>query len=456
MTVSSASRDADTRQRGLPAPVASLLARRDSPALVPGTLVVAFLFAFSRWGSYLGLPSHSIFLTDLLLIGSLGWTVARYRHSVTLDRTTAWRLGPLLLLGSWAVLRSLTGPYDAEAVRDLAPYGYLLVMGVAAVVPVQAAAWRRSLRVLALASLVHLTWLTASAVLGDTLVLRMPLLGGVIRVFEVRPDYDGAVVAVLVGCALLQASVVACQGRLQASAGYLVLALGATAVVLLLANRAGLLAVVAAYVVVAAVLAPRLVQLCRAHPRATVVAVVVLVAAAVVVVPQTPIYQRLTGTGRFVQGTPGGTADARLQAWGKVLQYVDDRPSRVAIGVGTGPDYLKASGASVHYQAVGSKLVRQPHNFALNTYARLGLPGALLLGWLIVTLSAVSWRTVRSRGSGVDDVGLVLVWVAMLVTAMLGVVLEAPFGAIPFGWAAGRLLMRGAERRAVPAGVRGA
>lgn len=474
MATSSPARGPETRPRLSPgtagATVGALLARRDAPALVPGTVVVAFLLAFSRWGSYLGVPSRTVFVTDLLLLGSLSWTIVRYGSTVTggrswrraLGRAAVLRLAPLLMLGAWALLRSLAGPFTGDAVRDLAPYGYILVMGLAALVPVEAQAWRRSLRVLAGAGLVHLLWVTISTVLGDTLVLKMPLLGGVIRVFEIRPDYDGAVIAMLVGCLLMQASLLAERRRGRAAAACAALAFVASGVVLLLANRAGLLALVVAYGVVAATLVPRAMQVWRAHPRAVVAAAVVLLAAAALIVPQTPLYARITGVGGFSQGNASGTADARKQAWSAILRYIGDEPARVAVGVGTGPDFLKDSGASVHYQAVGHKIVRQPHDFPINTYARLGVVGLALLGWLLVALVVASWRKVRSPRSNVEDIGLVLMWSTLFVAALVGVVLEAPFGAIPFGWAAGRLLLGGAARRdltrerpaSVPAGVR--
>lgn len=418
-----------------------------SPLMVPGTLAVAFMIAFGRWGSYLGIPSRQMYLADLLLVVSTAWILVRFRHLIGSAARHWGLLAPVLALTGWALLRFIAGPFSADALRDIAPYGYLS-LGVLAAITVTRSALRRTAQILFLALVLHLVWVTASALVGSSLVDRTPLLGGVVHVLELRPDFDGAMLAVLAGTALYAALSAPWAVERRKVLALAVLAIWSTVVVLLLANRAALLALLVAYLVTSVLLAPRLAQV-WVRWRGQVVAVGAVAAIMLVVaVPQTPIYARLTGSGSFVQGTASGTTAAREAAWGSVLRYVNQSPQRVAIGVGMGPDFLKASGAWVHYQWVGRKIVRQPHNFVLNTYARLGIVGVLLLGWLVVALSRTSWRLLRSPRHQPVDLTWVLIWTTLLVTSLVGVILEAPFGAIPFGWAAGRVLVSGREHRA--------
>ena len=411
------------------------------PLTVPGTLVVAFLVASGRWGSYLGFPRENLYLTDVLLVVSFAWTFLRYRHLLGSAARHSWRqLSPILALVVWGVLRFATGPVSADAIRDVAPYAYLTV-GTLAAVAVTPTAVRRSARVLFVALVFHLLWVTLSAVLGDPFVGKAPVLGGVIRVFELRPDFDGAMLAILAGTALYAAL---CPDSARAPGRTALLAalgLWASGAVLLLANRAAVLALLTAYLVTVVRLLPQLRHLWQRW-RGWVVAVgAVMLVLLAVIIPQTPTYQRLSGSGSFVQGTTAGTTAAHQAAWGLVLRYTNQTPERVAVGVGTGPDFLKASGAWVHYQAVGHSIVRQPHNFALNTYARLGLVGVLLLAWLLGALSFKSLQLLRSSGRSAAELGWVLAWATLFVTSLVGVILEAPFGAIPFAWAAGRVLL---------------
>lgn len=139
------------------------------------------------------------------------------------------------------------------------------------------------------------------------------------------------------------------------------------------------------------------------------------------------------------------TAVARTEGWKKLVSWLhDDGASRWVVGVGFGPHYLQQSGADVAFLgADADPSVRAVHNFGLNTWARLGLVGVLLEG-LILLLSLVA--AVRLSMRVVDppllDVFASLLVVVIPVVAFLGVVLESPFGAIPFFWAAGYLSAR--------------
>lgn len=92
--------------------------------------------------------------------------------------------------------------------------------------------------------------------------------------------------------------------------------------------------------------------------------------------------------------------------------------------------------------------MRSPHNYLITSFARLGFVGLTIVVGLLVTLLTAAARTIR-RGPPDELTSLcVLLVIALLVVAMLGVILESPFGAAPFYWAAGILLAGERSRRA--------
>lgn len=409
-----------------------------APGLVPGTVLVAVLMATARWGSYLGLPARSVFVTEVLLVIGATVVVARYRGLLRdgLSERGASLLPVWLLLG-WAALRLLTGgDLGAVALRDAAPYLYAGLAGCH-LLAVSGRSRLRTTQVLVGALLVHLIWVTV-VVLRPTLPASLPLLGDKVRLLELRPDVDGALLAVLAGLAAQRLLTV----RSSADRGTaLLLVLLPAYLVLEAGSRAALLALLAALVLVALVEAPKLVRIPK---RVAAVAGVGAVLAVLAVVPQTGAYERLVG-GTAVGNEAAGTASARQRAYELVVDYLVDEPSRLAVGVGFGPDFLQDSGADGQYEGTVYQDVRSPHNYLLGTLARLGAPGVLLLLWVVVLAATRFRRAVQERVEGAVLAGLVVT--CFLVVSLFGVVLESPFGAVPFFWAAGLLIVHG--RRAV-------
>lgn len=114
---------------------------------------------------------------------------------------------------------------------------------------------------------------------------------------------------------------------------------------------------------------------------------------------------------------------------------------RDVVGVGFGPNFLVDSKADVTLFGGGIDVVRSPHNYLVGTWARLGLIGLAIA----LALTLIGWRLayrVVSRGqarlSDADVLAILLVVTVPLV-AFVGVVLESPFGAIPYFWALGHL-----------------
>ena len=112
----------------------------------------------------------------------------------------------------------------------------------------------------------------------------------------------------------------------------------------------------------------------------------------------------------------------------------------MTVGVGFGPDFLYESHAA--YYLLGpvvadERSVRSPHNYYLGSWARIGLIGLGLIVGVTVSALRAAWRKRRDRDDLATFAGLALT--GFVTVALFGVMLESPFGAVPFFWALGIL-----------------
>jgi hypothetical protein len=289
------------------------------------------------------------------------------------------------------------------------------------------------------ALLLHLGWMVV-ATLAPEFVASLPRVGNT-RIFEIRTDFDVAVLGVLAGMSILRIR----RGRIWLHAP---VAVAALATGLAQVNRAGLISCCACVLVAVMLRAGRNGRL--SLRRVLLGATAVL--AVIVVFPISPAGQRLlatnghgTASAELVENAQG-TKRARLIAWERVVTYTLDDPVRSAIGVGFGPDFLQLSNGDL---PIGRGMgVRSPHNYLITVFARLGFGGLTVVFALLASLLTIATRTVR-RGPPDELTSLcVLLMISLLIAAMLGVILESPFGAAPFFWAAGILLAGERSRRA--------
>lgn len=428
--------------------------------------LVMFLVTFSRWGSHLGIPGAPLFVSDMVLALVAGQTVRALRRSGTglrdLKRAAREVHISLLLTATflvWVGLRALLGAAalgsgPLSALRDAAPYGYIAMALAAFLLPVRNDG--RVRRVVYAGLGIHLVWALGAPLLPGW-PDQWPQLGDA-AVFATRPDFDSAVFGIAAALALHD---MLAPGRVLKSSSSALLALTVLGNGYALAaspTRAGLLAGVAA---VGSVIAVRLL---RAHtlpaPRTTsprrrgrnialgLVALVVFVGATSL----SPAGQRIVDS---LGGNPSsalGTLQAREYTWSGVTRYILSDAGRTAVGVGFGPDFITDSGTSFALEGTEFKDVRSPHNYILGTFARLGVAGALLVATVLLTAGALAVTSLRAPGHTVTVFAALLV-IALPVTALLGVVLESPFGAIPYFWAVGHLArVRWGRGRAPSAG----
>jgi O-antigen ligase len=158
------------------------------------------------------------------------------------------------------------------------------------------------------------------------------------------------------------------------------------------------------------------------------------------------------------QDDQSGTIYWRVIWWRALWDEALGNPAILMIGRGYGPD-LRQSVASFaagdmnwdQGQDSGSP-VRSPHNIAMTLLARSGLVG--LTAWVIVLVASfrqIMRATLAARRAGDVENELLGRWFSIylaviLLVSMFGVVLESPFGAIPFFWTLGMALAWAAQK----------
>jgi O-antigen ligase len=384
-----------------------------------------------------------------------------------------WELLVALFAGYVLARFAGGGNHSMAALRDLTPYAYSAVALLAGRAYLAAGRRPRAAtgRFLSAVTLLHLSWV-ALVVLIPAIPAVTPALPGShgLTIFTLRPDFDGAVLGLTAGLRLVRFL----RGGRAVNGLIVLVCLGLSAS---MPSRAGVLAALAAAVTAVALTmcarpetatgaetaagigtaAAATTEIGTGDPggrgqrrrRTAVTLLLVAVAALGMVAPMTTAGSKLlAGFGlqppsNTLDSAGIGTTHARETAWHAVLGYVDETHSR-ALGVGFGVNIVNAAGATSALS--GSLLVRSPHNYLVGLYARTGLVGvALFLGIVVAAIGAV----LTLRRDIADDpllLAATLAPAAILTSAVMGVVLESPFGAVPFFWSVGVLLGARAER----------
>ncbi|HUT77212.1 MAG TPA: O-antigen ligase family protein [Polyangia bacterium] len=448
-----------------------------------GPLLLALYFvATARWGSYL-LPGPP-YIGDLALGGLIAHRVwLLWRGNAPKPLLSRWIAIPTILLLVLSVVELATGELSITALRDAAPYFYasLVLLGQS-----YRAIPDRLLEGLAYGSLIFLALWYEAVYLFPSIAQQVWTFGDeTVFLFQPRGDFDGALIGVLAVLALDRIV----NGRTPASSA--LVAAGALVVVLSNQSRSALLAVICAF----GLLGVRYIVLWRAGRRpeptpsglgpldrlgakanplmAVMVMVIVPIGIFATSGPPEALKRSVNvvknvdeqdtqreaddkpkagGTGKttaFYGSNSGvGTFTARAKGWRAAVEWLHEgSPGRAVFGTGFGPHYMQLSGADVLLLGeFADPEVRPIHNFAINTWARLGIVGLLALLFVavpaIVAAFRLSWRSWQPPPL---DLFAGLLVIAIPVTALVGVVLETPFGAIPYFWAVGYLGARMVE-----------
>lgn len=408
-----------------------------------GTAAVVLMLATTRWGSYIG--ESPLFLTDLLVAGAVVRALFTSGRGKA-DRQPGFVSPPMLLvlfLVYVGIRMLFSGPYVLTQtwLRDGVPYLYAVLglLSAASVSRATAESRARTMTWIWRGLIFHLAWVAAAGLLGGLGALQSPhaFLGE--GLFSVRPDVDSAILGVTGG--LMIRRLLIGQTRVWCMLG-LALVVGTMTTE---ATRAGFIALLVCGVVAFAY------SYAATHDRmlrraGILLAVPLVIAAVVAVIPATKAGARLLATVEPASATTVaqegaiGTSHARRLVWAGVIDWTLETQSRTIVGAGMGPDFLTESHTVQYLEGTTYENVRSPHDYFIGSFARMGLVG---LGLIVMLVLKTLWQMVAHRRRiGEDELltGVSLIAVGVLVVASFGVVLEAPFGAVPFWWSVGILL----------------
>lgn len=408
-----------------------------------GTAAVVLLVGATRWGSYIGVSS--LYLTDALVAAAVvRMLLGPEREAPVRPGFRAGSSGLLVAFLVYVVLRmSLSSTWVLSQVwlRDGVPYLYAVLgllsgLSIARATP---ASLERTMTWVWRALLFHLAWVSVVGLVGSatTWETARPFLGG--GIFAFRPDVDTAIVGVTAG--LLLRRFLLGQRRFQSGCGLLVAGVAVSHA----ATRAGFIAVLVC-LLMGFGLAYAANHGKGIRRAGILVAVPLLLIIGVKALPSTTAGDRLLATVDAASARTQdaqsalGTAGARKKVWHGVISWTTETQSREIFGAGMGVDFLAESHTLLYLEGTTYQNVRSPHDYLIGTFARLGLVGVGLLLLLVLRLVQQIFRFRRRIAQDELLTFAALLTVGLFVVASLGVVLEAPFGAVPFWWAAGILL----------------
>jgi hypothetical protein len=412
-----------------------------------------YLVLTGRWGSYVGLPGRPVYLTDVvLLVVAISTAVALARRERSprplLEAPVAVLLS--MVLAAFAGVRLLLGgDLSVVALRDAAPYLYAVIAGLVVVAGCLRSG--RLDRVVWSVLAAHTAWVVLLPELPGY-PWNAPTLGTDAIALVPRPDVDSCVLgltAALAVRALLAGQVRAAPAR---AALLGVLAAASWYGVLSLSTRAGLIAALVALAAVLAAATFRRVTGAAATadrpgpPRgrllvAGTAALLLLVVAGLASPTGARLLEGLSGG----DSEAAGTIEVRRDVWRNVVGFTFRTTEHTAAGIGFGRDFISESGSEAALEGETYSNVRSPHNYLIGTFARLGVAGALLAGLVLLTGALLAASALRPEADQLTALAALLA-LGVPVVAMLGVVLESPFGAVPYFWALGHLAATRQER----------
>lgn len=138
-----------------------------------------------------------------------------------------------------------------------------------------------------------------------------------------------------------------------------------------------------------------------------------------------------------------GTQNARIQAWKLVWSYWQNHG--LYQGIDFGDHFILNSGAFRYLS--GATDVRWPHSFLLSIFVRNGIFCGTLFVLLITLVFLIMIANLRHENSHLLDWHLFAISLTILLVSSVGVVIESPFGYIPFVVASSISLVRFINRK---------
>ena len=380
---------------------------------------VGLSLATGRWGAWIGLPNDGIFLIDLIVL--LGILLVIIFDGARFDYIT-------LILGIFLIFQLLRNPQFnfLLRVRDLLTFIYLELFLLIRN-QISAISINYIYKVFRIATLFSLFW---NLGVGLTLIPVLPSnrFSGV-EIFSQRPDQSGFVACI----GIVVWSLTLTKSKIERIMNIWILPMNLLSL-LLQPGRAGLLALLIAL--------PLLASRIKKGPKFSRKGLVSFIFAILLVLPFVGIVQTFlpeqssikkfgfldeTGVALF---TGDSTAYGRKMGQTYVLNWTKEK-HKLLVGAGPGYEILMESGA-VRWLS-GNADVRYPHNWWVSLVSRFGLIG--LACWFICAIATL--KGVRSEDAGYQFLTII---VSILVASTFGVIMESPFGIIPFAFVTARLV----------------
>lgn len=398
-----------------------------------------------------------LYALDLLLVVSLIGVLATLQPTINpLPKAYFWRRILVLSFVPLAALGALlNGEINRTSLRDAHPF---LMVGLAAIVVLLVP--RLSRASLAFASrmiLVSLVfhWLSVTILLvareqDGSFLINQTLLG-----LQLRPDIDAAILGVTSGVVYL----LGLSKRPRYRWIFVVLAVGIQVQVGQLGSRAGQIAALVTLTTACLIGLSKRFRGDRSHP------IVELLVAILAPIVSTFLVLSLTTVGLKTLPIIGSesaiaaqsderteasqlnpisvdafhTAEARIDTASALLRWLIANPRELVFGVGFGTDYFYESGARSAMMGEASPVPgenRWPHNFLLTSLAMMGAVTTLLLVFIGGLSMLKGIQGVIRKRSPTHAFGVML-FLAVGVAGMFGVVIENPFGSVPIAYAIG-------------------
>lgn len=426
-----------------------------SPLFLVAASLPALLAIFgSRWFSKIEVGP--IYALDVALVLSSLLIAVAFRKKPFFDKFDLMLAGAFLLLPVFALARMPWGDLSREAFLDLYPW-VVLIHGLLIALAVRRSG---SLSQNALSTAVFVALWAHFAWVQLRVHGLMPLEALPDDFFWPRPDLDGTLIGVLAAAVFLRATR---KPALRRWIGF-----GASFLIIIAAGTfSGSRAILVATIL--AILSITVAEGLRRREEGWWIAIRIVVAGVVllgsslslvfslnsgvltkftdqlVAVSENTLDQEQPQTSEnpLDQGSRSGTANARWNAWETVITYTFDSPQKVLLGSGPGSDYLAKSGAAERLlggaRAAEPDASRHPHNVAIHTLGLLGLPASIFFCALVATAAVLSFRHSMQEVNHLRELAFILL-LALGSAALLGVIFEAPYGAVPISWALGILL----------------
>jgi hypothetical protein len=417
------------------------------PLKIVSALTVLLLFG-SRWFSYIGVSPF--FISDVLIaIAFVAWIFSARQRERGSIQVNEYRLEKPLLIAfvAWVFIRGLvsiaSGYALLDILRDLVPFAYTLlaflvasqISGISHKARQKLYLWLRS------ALGLHLVWSLAVLLSGDSGGFQLGsgfFEGGI---FAFRPDIDTALVVIYFVLNLREWE----SGKRKTLS--LIQMAACLAVVALSPARSSLLALLICMAWFLSSRAREETRNVQSKPKARKSRKTVFFFGALISVFAlgfTSAGERLLSTFGLVSRESSslassalGTANARELVWTQVLDWVNSSTTTILLGSGFGINFLDVTQTLQFLEGTTYTGVRSPHNFLVTVIARLGWPAVVLL------VTAIALIIMRNRkAAALDDLSFasMTIVLAFIPISILGVILEAPFGAIPFYFSLGVLL----------------